>query len=92
MKTTILRAFLITFCMVMVMEGLQAQWGRGRGHSYRSYNRYYSYSRPRVSIGIYSSGYYRYPAIHRDIIILQGIIVRPLDFMAAGFARGSVSM
>ena len=32
------------------------------------------------------------PAIHRDIIILHGIIVRPLDFMAAGFARGSVSM
>jgi hypothetical protein len=61
MKTTILRAFLITFCLVLLMQGLQAQWGRGRGHSNHNYNRYYSYSRPRVSIGIYSQGYYRSP-------------------------------
>src|SRR5205085_9354115 len=61
MKTTIFRAFLITFCLVLLMQGLQAQWGRGRGHSNHNYNRYYSYSRPRVSIGIYSQGYYRSP-------------------------------
>lgn len=81
MKTTLLRASLFTFCLVLVMEGLQAQRGRGRGNSYRhynNYNRYYSYSRPRVSIGFYSPGYYHYPSYYRRPSIgFYGSFVRP---------------
>jgi hypothetical protein len=83
MKTTILRASLFTICLVLVMESLQAQWGRGRGNNnrhyrnYNSYNRYYSYSRPRVSVGFYSPGYYSYPRYYRPSVGFYGSFVRP---------------
>lgn len=62
MKSTILRAFLLTAVILLTIQGLHAQ--RGRGNSYRHYNRYDHY-RSRAYISFAPRSHYYYPGYYR---------------------------